>query len=181
MRLIVTIALTMLMLTSAQAQEAELTTFLLTRHAEKAKEGGRDPVLSKQGVERAKALAAALKHTDVDLIISTPFKRTRQTVQLLATQKALTTQEYDYRNPKLLEDLINQYAGKTIVISGHSNTTPFLVNQLVGSEQFEQLDESDYGKLFIVTCSKVGDGKAIVVNYGKIIDSALNGLMMKKQ
>ncbi|MEL7146480.1 MAG: histidine phosphatase family protein [Bacteroidota bacterium] len=166
MKFLVTSILVLLTVLTVQAQDDQQTVLILTRHAEKAKEGGRDPKLSEAGEKRALALDQALKHTPVDVVISTPYIRTRQTVRHVAARNKVVTLEYDYRNPKLLEDLVKEYQGKTILISGHSNTTPVLVNKLLGEERYEQLEETDYGKLFIVTCSAVGKASALIVHYG---------------
>ena len=36
------------------------------------------------------------------------------------------------------------------MISGHSNTIPFLVNAFLGEEMYEELDEKDYSKIWIL-------------------------------
>ena len=38
-----------------------------------------------------------------------------------------------------------------MLIAGHSNTTPQLVNQLIGEDRFEDMDDSDNSTLFKVT------------------------------
>ena len=40
--------------------------------------------------------------------------------------------------------------GKTILIVGHSNTVPAMVNHLLKEEKLEQLGENEYDKIFIV-------------------------------
>ena len=37
------------------------------------------------------------------------------------------------------------------MVSGHSNTTPFLVNKIIEKEKYQQIEDTDYGSLFIVT------------------------------
>ena len=147
------------------AQESDLSTFILIRHAEKGKDDPRDPSLSEEGQERAKKLAALLSNTSVDVVLSTPYKRTRQTVQLLAEQKSLEVTDYDPRDREIVNKLVEQYQGKTAVISGHSNTTPFYVNQLLGESAFEQLQEDEYDKIFLVSFTALGEGKVTVLTY----------------
>ena len=57
-------------------------------------------------------------------------------------------------NPKELnyfaEQLLKE-TDKTIVIAGHSNTTPALTNFLIKKNTYPALDESVYNKIFIVT------------------------------
>jgi hypothetical protein len=47
--------------------------------------------------------------------------------------------------------------GKTVVVAGHSNSTPMLVNLLLKENKYPNLDESVYDTYWIVT---VTDGKA---------------------
>ena len=147
------------------AQTGEVTTFILVRHAEKASDGTKDPPLNAIGQKRAYTLYETLSDTKIDKIISTPLKRTRATMKHVALNSKLEIETYDYRNEMLLQELINENAGKTILISGHSNTTPFLVNRLIGEQKFDQLDDDEYDKIFIVSCTKVGDGKLVVIKY----------------
>jgi len=39
---------------------------------------------------------------------------------------------------------------KNILIVGHSNTTPDIVNKLIGTDKYQQMDDFDNGSLFIV-------------------------------
>ena len=141
------------------------TTFILIRHAEKGTDDARNPSLSEIGEKRAEKLKDLLAPMSVSAIYSTPFKRTRQTVAPLATSHNLDVQDYDYQNKNLLQELMAANEGGIIVISGHSNTTPVLVNQLIGEEKYEWLKEEEYDKVFIVTASQVGNGKVHILSY----------------
>ena len=48
-------------------------------------------------------------------------------------------------------------AGKTVLVVGHSNTTPAFVNKIIGEKKYKDIDENDNASLFIVTITK--DGK----------------------
>ena len=146
-------------------EEKETTTFILVRHAEKAKDDPRNPSLSEEGSLRAESLAQHLSPMDIQGIYSTPFKRTITTVQPIADLKGLEVQTYNYQDSLLLQNFMKAHSGETIVISGHSNTTPVLVNQLIGEERFEWLNENEYDKLFIVTASEIGKGKVHILSY----------------
>lgn len=111
------------------AQEETLTTFILVRHAEKEGEnkmssGTKDPKLSAEGVKRAEKLSALLSKTQIDAIYSTPFIRTRSTVEPLARSKSLVVLEYEPNKPEAIDKMVAAYKGKTIVVCGHSNTIP---------------------------------------------------------
>ena len=148
----------------SQNQDSGLTTFILIRHAEKGKDDPRDPSLNNAGLDRAENLAKMLSSTTIDAVFSTPYKRTRETVQGLAGQKYVEVKQYDPRDEDAISKLVKEYRGKTVVISGHSNTTPFYVNKLAGTE-FEQLGEDEYDKIFIVTLKKAGKGTVTVLTY----------------
>lgn len=143
----------------------DLTTFILVRHAEKGKDDPRNPSLSALGKERAAHLNDMLSPMEISAIYSTPFKRTQETVAAIGQSKSLDVMDYDYQNANLLNELLEKHAGGTILISGHSNTTPVLVNQLLGEEKFGWLKEDEYDKIFIVTVSKIGNGKLSLLSY----------------
>jgi phosphohistidine phosphatase SixA len=149
--------------TTAQAQEA--TTFILVRHAEKADDGTDDPPLNEIGQQRAKSLAGHLKETNITAIYSTNFKRTVQTVQQIADAKALTIKTYDPSDPTTLKNMLVDEAGGIVLFSGHSNTTPVLVNQLIGEERYQQFDDSDYDNLFIVMTKEMGKGTVLLLTF----------------
>lgn len=150
---------------STEVLSQELTTFVLVRHAEKANDDQRNPSLSEEGQARAEALKGLLTPMEVDAIYSTPFIRTRSTVAPIAAIKGLEVSDYDYQNANLLTELIEKHQGGTIIISGHSNTTPILVNQLLGEDAFGWLKEDEYDKIFIVTASEIGNGKLTLLSY----------------
>lgn len=143
----------------------DLTTFILVRHAEKGDDDPRDPSLSAEGEARAKKLTEVLAEQNITAIYSTPFNRTKLTAEPLAQIKGLTVETYDFRSQTYLREMFDKHKGGTILISGHSNTTPMVANELIGSEAFEQMDENEYGMIFIVTVSELGQGTATVVRY----------------
>lgn len=143
----------------------DLTTFILVRHAEKSDDDPRDPSLSAEGEARAKKLAEVLADQSITAVYSTPFKRTKTTAEPVAAAKGLTVESYDFRSQTYLQEMLQKHRGGTILISGHSNTTPMVANTLIGKESFQTLDESEYGMIFIVTVSEVGKGTVTVVKY----------------
>lgn len=137
--------------TSALAQDTSaITTVVLVRHAEKADDGTRNPPLSIYGQERAARLAQLLHLSELAGIYSTPFHRTQQTVQPLATALGLEVKEYPPLKLEALDQLVMDQKGNSILIVGHSNTVPAMVNHLLGQEKLEQLSENEYDKVFVV-------------------------------
>lgn len=135
------------------------------RHAEKIADGTKDPLLTKKGEQRAKRLKEMLASADLAAIYSTPYQRNQLTVGPLAIAKNIEVVNYDPHDPEFLNSALNTYQGRTIVVCGHSNTVPELVNTLIGRQQYQQLDDGDYDDLFIVTVTEMGKGTVLVVNY----------------
>jgi len=138
-----------------KAQESDVTTYYFIRHAEKARtdEANKNPNLTIKGLERAKNWSTVLGSVNFDLIYSTNYNRTVQTATPTANSKNLEIQFY---NPKILfsEDFKLKTKGKTVLIVGHSNTTPQFVNKVLGIEKYTDIDDSNNSNLYIVTISK---------------------------
>ncbi len=153
----------LLPLNSLQAQET--TTFILVRHAEKLDDGTKDPALSEEGQTRAARLADHLQETEITAIYSTSYNRTLDTVKKIADEKELAITEHDPLQADALHAIMAKHRGGIVLISGHSNTTPHLVNRLLGEEKFQQLDESEYDNLYIATVTEVGQGQVVHLKY----------------
>jgi broad specificity phosphatase PhoE len=145
--------------------DAQLTTFILIRHAEKVSDGTKDPGLTSEGLQRAERLRKMLDKTEISAIYSTPFKRTKQTVDPLAGAHKLKIVEYDPFDEQLLGKWLKSHRGATVVVSGHSNTTPDYVNKLIGEQKYSQLAESDYSNIYIVTVRELGEGMVTQLRY----------------
>ena len=146
----------------AFAQEKAITTFILIRHAEKdLTQSTNDPDLSAEGKTRAIRLTEVFKKTDIQSIYSTPFKRTQLTVEPLATAKNLKVMTYQANKMEEIDNMIAQHVGGTILLSGHSNTVPQILNYLIGEEKYKNLDDTDYGNIIIVTITERGKNAKI--------------------
>ncbi|MFM1879545.1 MAG: hypothetical protein RLZZ241_2411 [Bacteroidota bacterium] len=129
-----------------------ITTFYLIRHAEKDRTdpGNSDPELNQKGMGRAMHWAEIFNDVPLDAIYSTDFERTEMTAAPTAIKKDILVQYYD---PKSLDvvNFLRENRGKRVLIVGHSNTTPDLVNKLIGeSNRFHDMDDEDNGSLFLV-------------------------------
>ncbi|RNC85370.1 MAG: phosphoglycerate mutase [Balneola sp.] len=141
-----------------QAFQIESTTLIFVRHAEKASDGTRNPPLDEKGEKRASNLYKSLSDFDIKAVFSTPYKRTEMTAKPTADSLDLEINTYGFENiEQFLENIIVEYRGGAVLIVGHSNTTPALVNMVLGSKEYEQIDESQYGDMFIVTTKELGN------------------------
>ena len=130
----------------------EITTYYLIRHAEKDRSDANNsnPSLTIKGEQRAQNWAEYFKSIPIDAVYSTKYYRTVETATPTAKTKKLDVLFYDPRN---MYDSIFQKdtKGKSILIVGHSNTTPVFVNKILGEKKYEFMDDNDNSSLFIVT------------------------------
>jgi phosphohistidine phosphatase SixA len=150
---------------------AQTSTYILLRHAEKDTATARstmmtaDPPLSKQGEQRAQNLLNVLAAYQPDVIYATNYTRTKNTAIPLAKKFNKEIQLYDPKGLSSFAEQLLQIQGKTIVVVGHSNTTPVLVNLLLKENgKYPNLDDSDYSHLWVVTITE-GKASARVITY----------------
>jgi len=143
----------------AAIEPATATTFVVVRHAEKADDGTRDPPLSAVGQSRAQALAQRLAHSGLVAVYATPFRRTQQTAQAVATLAGLpvTTYAADVAPSDFATTLRARHLRGTVLVVGHSNTVPEIVASLC-SCRIAALDESAYDGIYTIRIAP--DGKA---------------------
>lgn len=146
------------------AEEGE-TTLIFVRHAEKMDDGTKDPSLNSTGKQRAAKLSELISSDySVKAIYSTGYKRTKETARPVSELLNLAVHEYQLSNPdSLVRAIIELHRGEQVLIVGHSNTTPHLVNIAMGEQMFDQLAESVYDNVFEVRID--GQGKASVNRY----------------
>ena len=135
----------------AQKNPQEATTVIVMRHAEKENGKDPDPELSPEGKKRAAQLASLFHDVPVTRLLATPYKRTRNTLAPLASDKGIMIEAYEPSKISELASSLKQLSGQTIVIAGHSNTAPDLVNQLLNEKKYPALSEEEFGKIWIVT------------------------------
>lgn len=129
--------------------QVDTTTIYLVRHTEKELNGDKNPKLTEQGKQRAEFWAKVLSKVDIDVVYSTDTIRTRDTAKPTAKSKDKVIIIYDARGIDYVE-FLKSNLNKTVLVVGHSNTTPGFVNALIGEELYQDLDESNYSSLFIV-------------------------------
>ena len=150
---------------AATPPELTTRTVILVRHAEKGKDDERDPGLSEPGRERAAALASLLAGADVDVVLSTDYRRTRDTAGPIAADAGLDVELYDPRSLDALVARLGELAGGSVaLVVGHSNTTPQALTALgapepgglVDSRFGRILPEDCYDRVYVATLVQVG-------------------------
>ncbi len=129
------------------------TTFYLVRHAEKANRTSDTP-LSAAGHVRAEALRDTLMNKNIERIFVTDYLRTQQTAAPLATQLGITPTEIPGNQTAQLVQQLRAIKGKNVLVVGHSNTIPVIIDSLMRSPQNVKITETDFDNLFKVKITK---------------------------
>lgn len=144
---------------------------VVVRHAEKAQDDPRDPSLSALGQARAQALAERMRPLHLAAIYATPYLRTRQTAEPTAEAQRLevSVREFASRDPDqdaqaLREELLRDHRGEAVLVVGHSNTVPAIVEALTG-QAAEPMPESEYDRLSWVWVRADGSAELRVERY----------------
>lgn len=129
----------------------EITTYYLIRHAEKniTDLTNKNPHLTEEGRQRATRWTSVFKNIEFDIVYSTNLHRTLETARPLVLERGLSIRNY---NPdQLYNDAFKKLnAGKSVLVVGHSNTTPLLANKILGKESYSEIDESVHNNLYII-------------------------------
>ncbi len=129
------------------------TRVVVVRHAEKASETERDPVLSAAGRARAAALDSLLAGDSVTAIYVTPYQRTAETAALVAKRHGVTPIALDPANlaayARSVADSAQSRSGVVLIVS-HSNTVPAILEAL-GGPRLPELCDTAYSHVFTIT------------------------------
>ena len=123
------------------------------RHAEKST--GLNPGLTDDGKGRAEALVEALSQKKLDVIFTSEYRRCRETIGPLSQKRGIDPQVIEAAD--LRQQLMTLKAltpGSQVVLCGHANTVPMLIQALGGvcsGLEFGMLPESAYDRIYTVT------------------------------
>ena len=128
------------------------TTYYLIRHAEKDRTNNtnKNPNLNSDGLLRAEKWAKHFEKIELDAVYSTDYNRTQQTAAPTAKSKGLIIQSYN--SSKMYDSNFKKNTrGKTVLVVGHSNTTPVFVNNILDQKKYKNMADNDNASLYIVT------------------------------
>jgi broad specificity phosphatase PhoE len=120
--------------------------YYVMRHLQKAT--GQDPGLTEEGQRCAAALAQDLGGSGIRAIYASTTRRAQETAAPLAARLGITPSPYDPRDTSALVGRVRAEAGSVLVV-GHSNTVPDLVEQLGGARPGD-LSEDRFGEVWRV-------------------------------
>ena len=151
------------------AGSASAQTVYIVRHAEKASDTERDPVLSDAGIARSTALAALFAEDAPDLVVVSPLQRTRLTAAptLEASGAFVAVSPLDAGVEGHVETIRRGVMAlpddAVVLISGHSNTVP-LIARALGYET-PDMPECEYDRLIRIELRN-GEVSGETLRYG---------------
>jgi broad specificity phosphatase PhoE len=149
-----------LLVTTPALLQAQTTTVIVVRHADKV-DTTRSSPLSEAGRARAETLAAALADARVEAIYVTQYPRSRLSAEPLARRLGLTPRvveaggETAMHARAVAERIRAEAAGRTVLVIGHSNTVPAIVAALGGGD-VGRIEDPEYDHMFIVLLDAAG-------------------------
>ncbi len=150
---------------SFSGRERGISTYILVRHAENDSNDPKDPDLSSAGRIRALKLAELFGEWEIDEFYTSDYKRTRQTIAPLLDIKRKRANTYDPSKLEAFSNQLKSMTNRTILVVGHSNSTPHLANFLGENSQFEEWAETEYGNIVIVQRAAGHEPKVSVLKY----------------
>lgn len=150
----------------ACAKAADPTrTVILVRHAERAE--GNDPSvgITEAGRCRATVLARMLSDAKVRSIYTSELARTQQTAEPLAQRLGIKSEVVAASDIDTLVAKLRARTGEwTVLVVGHSNTIPAIVERLTGESE-PTIGDGEYDRMFVVTLIGPNQASVVVLRY----------------
>ena len=144
----------------------------LVRHTERELEG-EDPPLTAQGLARAQALAATLRDAGITAIITTQWKRTRDSAQPLAAILRITPQVVPVHegkaeeNSRAVAEAVRRHKDEIVLVVGHITVTGVLA--ALGGPILPTICDDVFSDLFQFAPA-AGERGLVHLHYGAVED-----------
>jgi broad specificity phosphatase PhoE len=167
------------------------TTVILVRHAERATNNPQDPNpgLTPAGQERARELARLLHDRHVAGVIATQYARTQLTAQPTAEAAHVVidtvpaSRDVQAHAAAIAQLIRTRYAGKTVLVVGHSNTVTKIIAAL-GGPALADICDNTFGNLFTLVIPPGGAPRLTQGHYGAAdpadAPGCANGMMVPR-
>ena len=154
------------------------TAVFLVRHAEKAEAPADDPGLSDTGRRRAADLARMMVLSNVnngpDHIFVSQYRRSIETVEPLVRNIGAPVSDYRSQDSQaLVDEILGNYRGQTVLVVGHSNTLVEIIYLLGGKTSMPEITKKDYDDLYVVSIPRFGRAQTLRFKYGEVHNSQI--------
>jgi broad specificity phosphatase PhoE len=150
-------------------RSATTTTVVLVRHAEKDLVTIDDPPLTPAGEQRAERLAQMFGGVrgvgHIEGIYVTDTRRTQQTAMPLASRLGEKTTVLPAADvDAVVSRVMSEHRGGCVLIVGHSNTLPEIIQKLSGIS-IPEIGDDEYDNVYIVTVPTIGTSSVLRLKY----------------
>jgi len=141
----------------------------LARHTEREWEG-EDPPLTARGEARAQALAETLRDAGITAIITTQWKRTRDTAKPLAAILKIAPEvvpvyeDKAAENSRAVAEAVRRYKDQTVLVIGHITVTGVI--RALGGPSLPTICDNVFSDLFQLTPA-LGEHGLVHLHYGE--------------
>lgn len=129
-----------------------VATVILVRHAERLNDSDTSS-LSEAGLERAATLAHVVGASGLDRIYVSEKTRTLQTAMATAAAIGISPVQITASESDRCADSVNAHKGERILIVGHSDTVPKIMEEL-GVSSPPTIERNEFDDMFVVTISR---------------------------
>ena len=140
-------------------------TIILVRHAERLAGMAPDVLLSPPGEQRAKQLATLLKDSKLKAVFTTEVRRVQQTAEPTAQQFHLQPVVIPQKDvDALISRLQTLPDDETVLVVGHTNTVPAIVERLGGT--VPPLSDAEYDRMIVIVTRGKAKPSILTLRYG---------------
>lgn len=146
---------------------APAATIILVRHAERNAGMAPDVLLTPRGEERARELARVLKDANIRAIFTTEVRRTQQTAEPTATEFHLQPIVIPATDIDALVSRLHALPDdEAVLVVGHSNTVPLVVDRLGGN--LPAMSDTEYDRMVVVVTGRERKPVILTLRYGAV-------------
>jgi broad specificity phosphatase PhoE len=148
-----------------------VTTVILIRHADRdvPPAGTPDdpgPSLNDKGMARSRKLVHVLSTAGIQAVYTSHFTRAKMTAKpFLVAHFDLPTVRLDAAT-ELKDHILTHHAGQTVLVVGHSNTVPELI-ELLGGPSLSIIDDCEFDNLFVLVKHSTTKASVSKLKYGE--------------
>lgn len=157
-----------LLLLAGLSPLAPAATIILVRHAERNAGMTPDVLLTPRGEERARQLANILKDANIRAVYTTEVRRTQQTAEPTAQQFHLQPIVIPSKD---MDTLISRLQAlpddETVLVVGHANTVPLVVERL-GGGAVPAISDTEYDRMVVVVTKGKAKPAILTLRYGEM-------------
>ncbi len=145
---------------------AHAATIIVVRHADRTGGMSANALLSPRGEQRARDLARVLRDAHIRAIFTTEVQRTQQTAEPTAREFHLRPTVIPAVNMDLLISRLRALpSDETVLVVGHGNTVPAIVERL-GGGTVPPLAETEYDRMIIVVTRGTQRPAVLTLRFG---------------